>query len=266
MSAGRGDCKLCGSSGVKLVRCHLYPKSISRELAGRDNRLVALSNNADGPRTAYAHGGIYDDAIVCDECERRFKAPDDYGIDFRKRVISLAPPFRIGLHGRQFPIFAARPALLHSFAMQTWLRCYLSDRTFDQSMRNQEVFSQVRKCVLDGRSTLSTGYEVAFMFDISTLASVLLNPMLHADPEHPVYEFHLANMVILISGSNRGLPTPFTPIVLAEGDEVTVLRSKKKLNAGRIDYLVETFVANRESVERMMGGERETRRRTHTRS
>lgn len=257
MSVGTQVCKLCGDKGVNLVRCHLYPRSMSRELAGPDNLLVAMSDRDGKPRTSYAPSGVYDDQIVCGNCERRFKDADDYGIEFRRRVIRLGPPFRIGRHGRSFPIFEARPAALHTFATQTWLRCHLSERTFDDGMRNEPMFSLVRDCILEGRSTLDVGPAVALMFDVSALGAVMLHPVLHDEPDYPVYELHLPNMAILIAASERGLPPAFDPIKLVPGGEVMVLRTKKLVEA-RLDYLLDTYLTNRVSVDRMMA--RTTRR------
>lgn len=74
-------CKLCGNTAV-LVRSHIIPDAFNRDLkGGSDGSPVELSTDP----TAFPRrrpGGLYDENLVCDLCERRFWPWDDYGTDF----------------------------------------------------------------------------------------------------------------------------------------------------------------------------------------
>lgn len=199
-------CKLCLADVPKLVRCHIYPRSMSRAMAA-DDVLVQVANDPR-PRAGFANGGMYDENIVCDECERRFKPADDCAIDFRLAVLTLRPPitFPYPQDGAKIPAFRASPELLHTFAMQTWLRAHLSERSEHSQVSNDVIAAETTDCLLSGTSTLTTGRQVAYAFDRSDLGALMIAPMHYADFIPPMYELVMPNMVVFIAASVGGLP------------------------------------------------------------
>jgi hypothetical protein len=71
-------CKLCEEERA-LVRAHIIPDAFNRDLKGDAATAPVMLSSKDFPKRR--PGGHYDDALVCEHCERRFSAWDDYGAD-----------------------------------------------------------------------------------------------------------------------------------------------------------------------------------------
>jgi hypothetical protein len=220
-------CKMCKQNKEKLIRCHIYPESMSKEISGDPHCLVSMSERGHNLVSGYAPGGIYDKDIVCLSCEAFFKEADDYAIDFRRKVLRLEMPVRLLLNSIKFPTFDASAEKLHKFAMQTWLRSHLSQRYENQQIENPETAELISEIILNRKETIDTGIEVSFLFFTSELAQVMMSPVHYQAPDFPVYSIWMPNMNILISASEKGLPPAFSVIRLQRHEPVTVLRSKK---------------------------------------
>jgi hypothetical protein len=70
-------CKLCGLE-KKLIEAHIIPRSFHR-IDPNDKQPTRLLTNVEGRYTQKLPKGAYDSTIVCEDCERRFSAWDDYG-------------------------------------------------------------------------------------------------------------------------------------------------------------------------------------------
>ena len=62
----------------KLVKSHIIPRAFYEVL--RQDKSVAFNviTNKEGQYNSLSRIGAYDPAILCNECEERFKVPDDY--------------------------------------------------------------------------------------------------------------------------------------------------------------------------------------------
>jgi hypothetical protein len=70
-------CKLCGLE-KKLIEAHVIPRSFHR-IDPDDKTPTRLVTSVEGRYTQKVPKGVYDDSIVCEDCERRFSSWDDYG-------------------------------------------------------------------------------------------------------------------------------------------------------------------------------------------
>lgn len=245
-------CKMCQAEVPRLARCHIFPRSMSRDMAaGGPIVQVALEPE---PRAAFANGGLYDDNIVCPTCERRFHAADTHAIEFRRAVLTLRPPitFPYPQDGAQLPSFEASPEMLHTFAMQTWLRCQLSDRQEHAQVSDAAIASETIDCLLRGISTLSTGRQVAYAFDRSDMGTLMLGPMHYTDFEPPMYELGMPNMTIFIAATTAGLHAGFREIALRPGLTVTVWRPRS-MQRYRMDRLAMVMAPTIAQVDKMFG-------------
>lgn len=242
-------CKLCGDDVPHLARCHIYPRALSRAIAGSENVLVGVACHPQ-PRAAYARGGMFDDNIVCPSCEQRFKRADDYAIEFRKAVLELRPPVTFPFHEAKLPAFEASPELLHTFAMQTWLRSFLSERAEHDQLTDSAIAKQTIECLLRGESTLSTGRQIAYEVNRSDLGQMMLAPMHAPDFSPPIYELAMPNMAIRIAAGDGGLPKGFSDIALRPGKIVVVWRPRK-MHDHRINQLNELIGPNVRQLDRM---------------
>lgn len=72
--ASVGHCRGCGESKT-LINAHIIPESFCKRLA-RGGRPAKVLQPDDYVKQS--HAGIYDSTILCDDCERKFSAPDGY--------------------------------------------------------------------------------------------------------------------------------------------------------------------------------------------
>lgn len=246
-------CKLCQTQVDRLVRCHIYPEALSRAVAAGGS-LVHSTNHESGTRTGYAHGGMYDKEIVCSACEALFKAADDHALDFRRRVLTLKPPYYFPWGKTALPVFPCNPQLLHTFAMQTMLRCLLSDRPEYANVSDDALEAEAKASLLNGVCPSLENRQVAYAFDRSDLGSMMMGPMHHPMPQ-PMYELIMGNMTIFIASTDQGLPPGFSFFALRDGPDAVVWRTKR-LQVLRIKQLADWFAPSVTSTDRMLKGRR----------
>lgn len=70
-------CKLCGQN-AKLIKAHIIPKSLYKDLRDSDGGVSKLITNTVGVHSKRIPVGLYDPQIVCEDCERFFSPWDDY--------------------------------------------------------------------------------------------------------------------------------------------------------------------------------------------
>lgn len=220
-------CKMCETEKAKLIKCHIYPESMSKEVSGEPRCLVSMIAGGGQSIANYAHGGIYDKEIICSSCESLFKDADDYAIDFRRSVLKNTISAKLLLQTVRFPSYEVSPEKLHRFALQTWLRSHYSERYEHRQISNPELAKEISALITNGKETISTGIAVCFLFFTSDLAQVMMSPVLYKEIDFPLYSMWMPNMNVLIASSDRGLPPGFSDIQLQQGRPVTVLRTQQ---------------------------------------
>jgi hypothetical protein len=71
-------CRMC-SNDRKLIRAHVIPEAFFR-VQRADGEPTFLITNTVGQYPKRAPIGVYDEGILCGDCENSFQAIDDYGI------------------------------------------------------------------------------------------------------------------------------------------------------------------------------------------
>jgi hypothetical protein len=70
-------CRLCGHN-EKLIKAHIIPEAFFREARGEDKSPGLLFDDPDiFPKKSPS--GVYNQEILCDQCESRFQLVDDHG-------------------------------------------------------------------------------------------------------------------------------------------------------------------------------------------
>src|SRR5208337_4171297 len=65
----------------KCIKAHIIPNSLYEPIFNDKKGMLIISNKAENyPKKQ--HTGIYNNNIVCEECERLFSKPDDYAKSF----------------------------------------------------------------------------------------------------------------------------------------------------------------------------------------
>lgn len=216
-------CKVCLRDVPKLIRCHIYPKSMTREVSG--DGMVAMST-VQGARASYANGGIFDDNLACDACERLFGPADDYAVRFRRAALSWGMPFEFRHGVCALPVFRADAGLLHSFAMNVLFRVSLSDRPEHRRTNSSGINDEARHALHAGTSTIHSGRQIAVIVTKGDLGGLITLP--HVKPgEYPLHLIQLPHLTFLVAATERGLDPNWGAITLQHGQAVTVWRRRR---------------------------------------
>ena len=243
-------CKLCLRPTAALVRCHIYPRSRSREIAGV-GPLVSLARRNESTQVGRADGGLYDRGIVCGQCEKSFKSADDYAIEFRRKALFLTGPCDFPLKQLAFPSFQADAALLHAFAVTTLVRASLSDRWEHEHTRDRELEAVARRSLLHGVPTIECGREVCFVVTRGELGKIMAAPVLHPLDTYPVYRLQMPNFTAFVAASDNGLMPGFKNIALREGKPVLIWRRRRPMDF-ELQDVGQRFEAVGDRLDRIM--------------
>lgn len=218
-------CKLCQQSVAKLADCHLYPRSLTRKLAGKENKVFNASI-VNGPRVSWANGGVHDRNIICVACEQKFGPVDQYALEFRERVKQGVASFDIEFKSSRLRTFEADSEKLHAFAINTLVRWHLSGQARLSPVSLGEFADEAIASVQEGKSLLVGGPEVSYHFFTSDLALNMLDPYLAYSDKIGMWVLHLPHMHIYIALETK-LPEWLFPAILKPGHRVTVWRQRR---------------------------------------
>ncbi|AZO65435.1 MULTISPECIES: hypothetical protein [unclassified Mesorhizobium] len=125
-------CKFCGAES-KLVKSHIVPRSFYF----LDNEMPHMSMPLDRVvRAKRSRTGIWDDRILCDECENKFGVWDDYAYRYLignfKKLFVCRDDYGILLVEKAFPVSVysdtADRRKLRDFAISVLWRAHVSAR------------------------------------------------------------------------------------------------------------------------------------------
>ncbi|HEY1034616.1 MAG TPA: hypothetical protein VGE09_06515 [Pseudoxanthomonas sp.] len=247
-------CKVCGLDQPKLARCHIYPDSMTKEAAGPSQEMAAMYVRDGVAHAAPAIAGLFDDNIVCPDCERLFGPADQYAINFRRDVLALRGRFTTPM-GLQLPHYDADAAMLHAFAMNTLLRALLSDRWEYRAVHDPAIAAEVIPTLTGQGRTIDSGRGVALLFTTGDLGSMAASPTLRDVPGTPVYVIQLPNMQLVIAASPAGLIPGFDAMQLQAGQPVRVWRRRRPIEE-ELKAPSETIAATGARVDRIFAGMR----------
>lgn len=217
-------CKVCQQEVPKLIRCHIYPNSMTREIASAG--LVAMST-INGPRAAYAHAGLFDDNLACLACETRFGPADDYAIRFRRAVLSWGMPFDIRHGTLRLPTFQADAGLLHTFAINVLFRSHLSDRPEHRKINSEVIDAEAREALRTGHSTIENGRQVAIIVTTGDLGGMTSSPHIKFNGDHPLYLIQMPHISFMVAASDAQLNPEWHGLILKPGQPVTIWRRRR---------------------------------------
>jgi hypothetical protein len=207
-----GICKLCGTD-TRLVRSHVIPKSLW-ELDGTKSppRLITNTSSVYPKRVPM---GVYDQTIVCERCERKFSAADDYAADF---FVKQANPFKEVRddNGR------LTGYLVHNYDYGL-LKLFFIAVLWRAGVSSHPMFARVRLGPFEAlaRDMLFRG-EPGDPGIFATMISVwrdadgplLMDPFPERLFEVLTYRFYLGRFVAYIKVDRRAFPEPFVKAAL----------------------------------------------------
>ena len=119
-------CKGCAEPNI-LVKSHIVPESFS-VLFNRGKKPALIVGPEEYPRQSQR--GIYDQSILCDDCEQKLSVPDDYA---QRILIQEVSRFKQIFNGTELVAETLEPydyKLLHRFAISVLWRASISSHYF----------------------------------------------------------------------------------------------------------------------------------------
>lgn len=243
-------CKLCSREVERLTDCHLYPRALTRELAGSVNRVYSASIR-DGARTSWANGGIHDRTIVCSECEAKFAASDQYFLEFRRQVLDGQSTYQTPYGTARLRKYETDTQKLYAFAVTTLLRWSLSNLANLARVDLESNGAVISQAVLTDTLFIQGGPQVSFHFFTSDLAIFMLDPYRVVFGSDEAWVITLPNVEIYIA-KNKLLPTWMHPAILEDERFITVWRNRRP-HSRVLEMAREIQQPNSAAIERMMG-------------
>jgi hypothetical protein len=125
-------CKFCSATNKPLVKAHIVPQSFYGVVKGQP--LAGLRSEFSKPRWAWT--GVYDNELLCSDCEASFAKLDDYAFNaLFERPSKSSPPSLRGvdlfpdqLRPVAFRIPGADPERLKLFVYSMFWRAHVSIR------------------------------------------------------------------------------------------------------------------------------------------
>jgi len=113
-------CKLCGEKPAS-VASHIIPAAFFRELRNPGGVAPILVTRAPGHPPRRAPIGVYDEGILCDDCELQFQDVDDYGTNVLLKEFETRFERKEAAPGLAFYTSTSiDPDKLLQFKHQTW--------------------------------------------------------------------------------------------------------------------------------------------------
>lgn len=243
-------CRLCGKDG-KLIKAHIIPEAFFRRARQDDKnpRLITDDPNTFPKRSPI---GVYDQEILCKDCEPKFAQVDDYGVQvLLNRFHELFLPVAY----ENLIVFQAEHIdndLLLRFLIATLWRASVSTHTFykDISLGQFELLAKLT--ILNQKHPVPNQFSAIlsrWVTDKETALATkaLLNPYPSAIYGVNSYRFYFGEIVADIKADKRPFPSVLHPVMLQQPTVILVdreLRSSKDFMA-----MVHTAEQSRKNYE-----------------
>ena len=254
------QCRLCGQD-KKLVRAHVIPESFFRVLrsGGENPRLISNAANAFPQRAPI---GVYDQGILCEECERKFGHVDDYGA--RVLLTRFYELFHSVVHLDKTVALQARDVdqeLLLRFFIATLWRASVSTHPFYSRVELGKYEAQA-KGVIDLSQPVRETFAVVLSYwpTIKTtrnLPHALMDPFREKWDGVNAYRFYFGQVVAYIKVDSRSFPRSLQDLALCRHNILSIVQRDF---IGSKDFLAMAWTAKQSHQREQMARARRRKR------
>jgi hypothetical protein len=168
-------CKLC-SQEKKCVKAHIIPESFFR-LIKRDGKPILILPDNIEKHPEKSHTGIYDENLVCIDCERLFSSCDDYAYTFLVDKFNKENPFLDGDKALAFVIKSFDYHKLKLFFVSALWRASATSNKYFSSINVGPFESKLKAMILNNDPGNQNYFSVIITkYDDEKLATAMLNP------------------------------------------------------------------------------------------
>jgi len=207
-------CQLCGEDR-KLIEAHILPRSFFG-IDPAERQPSRLVTNVAGRYGRKMPKGAYDPSIVCEECERRFSAWDDYGAElFLQRWDEFERLEHLGEHvGYRLATFDYNR--LKMFFLSVLWRAAVSSHEMFYAVKVGPYGEALKRAVIDSRPGGPDEFAVALQaFDSTDVG--MLNPMAERFEGVRYYRFYLSHVIAFVKVDSRPPPDSLRPLTIQPG-------------------------------------------------
>lgn len=220
-------CRLCGQRR-NLIKAHIIPEAFFREArkGAKKPRIIFDDPNTYPKRSPI---GVYDQEILCYQCESKFQTMDDYGVQvlltkFHELFLPMTYGDRV-VHQAENINYN----LLLRFLVATLWRASVSTQMFYKDVNLDQLESLAKRTILIPDSPIPKHFSAIlsrWVTDKETAfaTKVLLNPYPSTIYGIKSYRFYFGQVVADIKADKRPLPDVLHPVMLLQPTVILVDR------------------------------------------
>lgn len=223
------QCRLCGKT-KKLANAHLIPEAFFRELRNADVKIPTLVTKTPNTFPKKSPVGIYDQEILCSDCELKFTLVDDYGVQILlKRLYDL---FRPIVYDNQIVGYQANNInqdLLLRFLVATLWRASVSKQVFFDRVDLGHLEPLAKQTILNPDNPIPKQFSAVlsrWLIDKDCFYAsrgLMVNPFREKLDGVNFYRFYFGEIVADIKADTRPLPESLRTNALLEQTSVTLI-------------------------------------------
>jgi hypothetical protein len=226
-SGSEMNCRLCNLP-KKFAKSHVIPEAFWRELRDAKDMPQIISGSA-GSFPQRAPIGVYDQTILCEDCETRFNAMDGYGIDILlKKREKLFRVVSLGSAPVAWQSEAVDQHRLLVFLVGTLWRASVSTHSFYQRVDLGPLEPVARQVVIDQNATVPIVFSAVLsqwcaMNEHRSLSKGLMDPFKEKWAGATAYRFYFGEIIADIKVDQRPFPSGLQQYALNEHKTMTII-------------------------------------------
>lgn len=200
-------CRLCNQDR-KLVKAHIIPQAFWRQsISGEDKKLLISSSPSFFSKRSPI--GVYDNSILCAQCEPEFNQMDDYGIELLlKRAKHLFKPIEYGGHKIGLQAGDVDNHKLLVFLIGVLWRASISTQPFYKRVNLGALEPLAREVILNQSGSLPATFDALLSYwtvenDSDDLTKCLMDPFFERWNGINAYRFYFGRFVAYIKADKR---------------------------------------------------------------
>lgn len=217
-----GDCRLCGSTDVKLANSHIIPRSLYGETIRCEEGPARIVTNKEGVHPKRAPMGAYDPDLLCIYCEASFSDWDNYANEL---LMNTEPEPDFPMDGKamagKYPE-VDQHKLLMFFISLIW-RMQVTDHEMFQGMKLGPYEQNARDAIKANDPGFFSELDVVISKFDSELAEAFMGPSKLRIEGVNGYRVGFARHLCWVKIDKRPFPQPFNLMAISHGNPLHIL-------------------------------------------
>lgn len=264
---GRMSCRLCNRQR-KMMKSHIVPEAFWHVLRVEAELPPVLIRGVEGVFQKKAPIGVYDQGILCDECEPKFQAVDDYGVqvllrDFDRLFTPITdttfPPRVVGYESN-----LVDQDLLLRFLVSVLWRASVSTQDIYQHVRLGDLEAQAAQAIDLRVPVPPTFGAVVARFtaagELGYATHAILDPRPTTLQGVPVYVMYLGASVVYLKAGDLPFSEEFIGMRVGGGERLRVI-SRDFGRSSELQAMWNTVAINEERMRLAEEARQERRER-----